>query len=406
MHVYEIREEAFPKLVEKFEKMVKRSRKNHLPAPSFEVIHEREEKKTKTIYDAFGDKEVVEYFVNYLYVTVAGERPVVQGWEFVATIDHAEEGNIIKTVPDTGQLPVAYRTAAPLCEHCNSRRRRSETFVVRKAGVWKQLGRNCLADFFPGASPDDLATTAGWWVEADELLASIRDEDGGHCYTAEDRIPIETLLAATEATIRTFGWVAKGRAKDTGERPTSQRVALLFANPVNLSALDKAEVKLIEENYRDEDAEVIEAALEWVRTFDPETAEDYRYNLYLICKGESVRQSNFGLACSLMPAYRRHLGITAEKVEAAKSEHVGEVKKRLVFEKTFLKSISEPYSSQWGVSYRFTFMNEANVLIWWTSSDEGWEAGQYYDIVATIKKHEEFRGHKQTVVTRVAKHKG
>lgn len=58
-------------------------------------------------------------------VTVQGTTPRINGWEFVATLDHAgEAGNILRTVPTfVGTIPTAYRTASPACDHCKTNRR-------------------------------------------------------------------------------------------------------------------------------------------------------------------------------------------------------------------------------------------------------------------------------------------
>lgn len=405
--VFEIREENFAELAEKFEKMVKRARKCNLPAPAFEVIWEADEQKFKSGVDGLGERIKIEYWVHYLYVVVAGERPTLAGWDFVATIEHAEEGNLIKSVPGAGEIPTTYRKSLPVCEHCNTARRRQETFVIRKAdgSETRQIGRNCLQDFFPGLSPSEVATQLEWWYEAGELLESCGDGDD---FMGGGRQPscfgIESLLQTTQACIDAFGWVSRTKAKDAwGPKATADFVILPYLPPSRLSTQDKEDLEKIQEHYdAEKNLPMIQAALEWVRAIDPETAADFLYNLNLVCKGETVRDNRLGLACSLLPAYRRFLEGEQEKKEAAAnpSEYVGEVGKRNLFAACHLTYMSEPYPTDFGTSTRLTFKQGSNVLIWWSSNPDGFEVGQIYDLVATPKAHEPYFNERKGITTK------
>jgi hypothetical protein len=420
--VFEIREEKFAELADRLDRMIRRARKNNLPAPSFEVIWEADEKRR--VPDGFDEgnfPKTREAWVRYLYVTVDGRKPTLQGWDFVATIDHTEQGadgvgNVIKAVPGVGDIPVSYRNALPVCEHCNAARRRNETFVVRRAddpAVTKQIGRNCLVDFFPGDDPAEVAQQLAWWVEARELLAEGEGGDeffGGR--RGEERYGLESVLGVAQACIEAFGWTSRTKARDTGEKATADYVTLPYAQESRLSTQDKQDLAKIREHYdAEKSAPMVAAALEWVRSIDPETAEDYLYNLHVVCRGESVRADRLGLACSLLPAHRRHLGLVEAKKAAESrepSEYVGTVGQRGLFRGCVLKYVSEPYASDWGTTTRLCFEQGPNVIVWWASNPEGFEQGATYDLVATPKKHDPYRNPrtgvetKQTVVSRVA----
>jgi hypothetical protein len=154
---------------------------------------------------------------------------------------------------------------------------------------------------------------------------------------------------------------------------------------------------------------MVAAALEWVRRINPEEAQDYLYNLHVVCKGECVREDRLGLACSLLPAYRRFIEGERERKEfeaRTPSEYVGVVGERDLFEGCLLKYISEPYASDFRTTTRLMFLQGANVIIWWASNPDGFELDGTYDLVATPKKHEEYTNRKgfttkQTTVNRV-----
>ena len=258
--VFEIREEKYDKLVEQFTKMVGRARKCKKPAPVFSVIHEADEKLVRSTgeTDSLGEWIMIEKWVRYLYVTVEGERPAVDGWNFIATIDHTEAsadeagnvtGNLIKSVPGAGEIPVSYRSARPICDHCKSARRRNETYVVRKGDVTQQIGKNCLADFLPGSSPADLAQQLAWWTEATEILSGGGDEESMGGGRREGRVGIESLLQATQATIEAFGWVSRTKARDSQDQATADRLGVLYMKESDMSRKDKEDAEKIREHY-------------------------------------------------------------------------------------------------------------------------------------------------------------
>lgn len=413
--VFEIREERFADLADRLDKMVRRARKCKLPAPAFEVIWEADEKKVRHDVNSRGERVAVEYWVRYLYVTVEGMKPTLAGWDFVATIDHTEELNVIKAVPGAGEIPVPYRTAKPVCEHCNRSRHRSETFVVRRQddpSVTKQIGRNCLADFFPGLDPAEVAQQLAWWTEAAELLGEGSGDEGCGGRRGGERYGLEGVLLTAQACIEAFGWTSRTKARESQDTATADYVILPYLPENRLSTQDKEAVAKIREHYDAEThAPTVAAALEWVRAFDPEAVEDYLYNLHVVCLGETVRGDRLGLLCSLLPAYRRFLDGERAKKEAAErepSEFVGTLSQRGLFQGCLLKYVSEPYASDWGTTTRLVFEQGPNVIIWWAGNPGDFEVGQTYDLVATPKKHEEYTNQrtqvvtKQTVVNRVA----
>jgi hypothetical protein len=417
--VFEIPERNFEKLCERFAKLIKRSRKNHLNPPQFTVIWEREEKKTKKRTNNCSDdsEESEGQYVLYYYVTVDGERPVLKDWEFVATIDHTPDGNLIKSVPGAGKIPTEFRGADPVCHHCNTARRRTETFVVRnlKDGSHKQVGRNCLQDFFDGDSPSDIAAMLQWWTEAVELASEFGDDEDSFGGSGKPRYGLEGVLTLTQAVIDCIGWLSRSKARDNPwlGTATADWVGSLLAPPRWWSTETKELSKKL--TSKDDYPQITADALEWIRELPLDVEEDYLYNLKVACGGESVRYDMLGLACSLIPAYRRHLNEEIRRAEWARkkpSEFVGTVGDRQVFEVT-VKYIGEAMSSYsgYGTTTRVTYEDqEGNTLIWWASGDPIGELGETLSIVATVKKHEVYESRNgpvnQTVINRVKKWDG
>src|ERR1700687_229679 len=95
------------------------------------------------------------------------ECPKIDGFEFAAVISPVTDedgkliGNILRMVPGfNGTLPEHFRQATNHCDHCNTDRKRLETFVIANADGYKQVGRNCLANYLGLTNPHMLAELA------------------------------------------------------------------------------------------------------------------------------------------------------------------------------------------------------------------------------------------------------
>jgi len=88
-----------------------------------------------------------------------------------------------------------------------------------------------------------------------------------------------------------------------------------------------------------------------------------------------------------------------ETKEPSLSEYVGEVGERLR-NLTVVFSSRRGFNGKFGWTNIFTFKCGDNVFTWFTSSEPEIEVGNTYDMTATVKKHEEFRSVKTTVVSR------
>lgn len=85
--------------------------------------------------------------------------------------------------------------------------------------------------------------------------------------------------------------------------------------------------------------------------------------------------------------------------EFSNSEYVGEEKQKIEVNVT-ISSIAG-YSNKFGDGHMYIFNSNGNKLVWFTSSNPDINVDEEYTITATVKKHEEYKGTKQTIVTRV-----
>ena len=151
-------------------------------------------------------------------VLLGGVAPKLNGWEFIAKIDHThgELGNILRSLPGK-TVPTKYRTTGCICEHCNVNRYRRDTFVLQNIETKevRQVGSTCLKDFLGHEHPEALAKRAELLSYLNTMalgFASLPGEGIGQWY-----LNLETYLTYVAASVRDRGYfVSKTTSNETG----------------------------------------------------------------------------------------------------------------------------------------------------------------------------------------------
>lgn len=327
---------------------------------------------------------------NTVYtVAVRGETPKLAGWTFAATLEHLGVGvNIVRTVPGVELDLTAYRTAPPVCEHCKTARRRTDTYLLaHEDGRIVQVGKTCIADFLGGMSPAHAIALADMLLSAGEACEGEGGFGGGGAFDAD----LGAYLAFVACSIRLDGWLSRTAARDTMRSSTAD-IALncgSFAPPTMLE-----ESKLHPEA---QDIELARAALEHARA-NLVGKSDYEHNLRVVIDQETIEGRHAGIAASVIPWYQRELGRAIERKKAAQSEYVGAVGKRSDFALTLAAVHS--FEGQFGVSHLHRFLDGSGNVVVWKTGTELLEIGEEYAVKGTVKAHEEYRGIRQTVLSR------
>ena len=355
----------------------------------------------------------IEHTATFKIVTVIGETPKLAGWKLVAAIEHQASGeNLISCVPGE-TVPVSYRTTGIQCDHCKTNRRRSEVFVMQHDdGHHVQIGRNCIADFLGGKSPEGILRWAEWALNIEQVMNKGEESEafGGGRY-GERTYNTDEYLKLTAVVIRRLGWVSRSTVEklgpESGLKATAEIVGWLMTP--SYSAGDRQEKKeFIEKNQlevREQDSKLVSDALAWGKAL-PTDVGDYVYNLGVACRLGFVQQKTAGLMASLISAYQRHLDREAElnmqRSEKKDRKHLGVVGERTGFAQVTLKTVLS-FEDNFGVKTLLRFEDaEGSILIWWKSGDTTMEEGNVYDITGTVKKHDDYKGTPQTVLQRVA----
>ncbi len=346
-----------------------------------------------------GNRKPELVWVEVVDVTLSLEVPKLAGWRFVCTIQHLPEGNILCKVPGNDAADLAeYRQGPARCSHCKLPRDRKDTYVVvNEVGALRQVGKSCLADFTgAGTTPEALAQTAEWLTTAAELFDTPdesnldADDDGGTC--GSSGISLDLFLGFVVAVSDKLGFVTR---KQADERLCQSTAA---------TALDCAEgpaagEEPIVREPSTQDIEFAKAARAFAAAIVP--ASDFDHNLRTVALSDGVLYRNLGIAAYIVQHYRKHLTVQAEaKAPAAPSEYFGQVGERLrKVSLTYLGCAS--FDSQYGTTFIHRFQSGANIAIWKTSNDGGFEVGETVTVDATVKEHTVWRDIRQTALTRV-----
>lgn len=403
LKTYKVPEQNLSKLQAQMAKLVHRCNRVKIAAPVLTVGAFEE------TADTFEGITTVTRVYN-VTLESAG-RPKIDGYEFAAVLSPATDedghflGNVLRRVPGfEGDIPAIYRDANNYCDHCKSIRRRLETFVIHSAAGFRQIGRNCLANYLGMTDPERYISMAELLIDADDLMAMAEDEGFGGGSGTDPRLLMSEVLELTASAIRLYGWLSNKSAREFEKTSTSSRVTNWIFGSARTR--EQFEHKLI---VSEEDKALAASTIEWLGTLSTSDPSDYVANLALLAKSVSIKSKNFGIACSAINAYskerefqiRRNARIEGD----SKSEFIGEVGERRKFEGATVV-YTNSFESEFGVSHLYKMKIGDNVVVYF-SSRELWNQGDVIpEFTATVKKHENRvdkyspDGVKQTVVTR------
>lgn len=400
---YWVVDRNMPSLLRELEKLNRRAERKGLSRFEFQVTDNRKRKEERSEISG----QVIKSY-DLVEVIVSGEAPKYAGWSLAAVLEHTPEGNIIRKVPDCKVDLMAYRSVKPLCQHCNTVRNRKDTYlVVHESGDIKQIGHDCIRDFLGHQDPHRLASLAEFWCSLGEMCGQGEDFDGFGGGGREDAIYARTLMAYAAMAIRRFGYVSRRYQEEHQDQhvSTTKDTVLnwMFPTREQLDAARRAgEVWPAPEP---SDFEFADKSREFaVEQLDnKEVLNEFESNILVAAKLEAVEGRTAGIACYVPEYYRRALAQEEErkaKQTMANNAHFGEVGKR--YRSITLKyGGCKSWESQFGLCFRHELYTEDGVkLTWKTSTGLDMVAGSKVLATFTVKAHGEWKGWKQTDISR------
>ena len=325
------------------EKLNKKSLKWKLPPLKLVILSEKNVPPKSGLY---GPEKVSPILVKEYSIKIEGDSPKVEGYEFIAKIEHTPEGNIINVAPGASvkNLPESFRNVNAICDVCKQNRERFNTFVLKmekddkqrfpdkKRGDLIMAGSACLKRFLPGISVQSLISYA-------EIIDDIRNikEDGddennsydnferGHPDRTKYHYDVSILMDyICRAYLVEGKYISKSKAFDNQTPTVEAALSSLF---------DKKEEYFVNveinknPNLKEKAKKLSEDVLNWAKTADfdamAQNSPDFReyyLNLKVVSRSSAISYKNTGYLGGALAAYLRAQGqLEKKKVLSSKN---------------------------------------------------------------------------------------
>lgn len=323
-------------------------------------------------------------------VTITGTPPAYQGWRFLAAVDNADGGAVVRYPPGRDTTVRNDDLVAGRCDHCLTTRTRRSTFLVRHddTGQLLQVGRSCLKDFLGHNTTPVLLTE-------DALRATLAVGRTGSDSAWDTR----QVIAYASAAVQAFGWTPSSAA---GRRPaTRDQVATLLAHGRGADDLLRAVAPHLPEAHK--------LAPTIIATLLTELTEPtgYEANLTAVLRGEAVGVRHLGLAVSAITAHQR-LGNRPDDTRSAAEAAVpvdwlGAVGERVTVTGSVRTALRVDGYTRSSPDPLLLILECPGAVIKMTTT-AGWADGVHrgdtLTLTGTVKAHTEWNGVRQTVMVR------
>jgi len=339
----------------------------------------------QTETNAFGFS-VTEIFYE---VDITGDAPKYNGWTLLAALDFdPDAGLIVRTAPGVNSVDRA--SCKPgYCAHCNVSRYRRKSYLVSDGVKTLQVGSTCLKDFLGWSGSVSFVSPA----DLSEDIDSIVGAGGWRTYS------VESVLAAAWVAIKARGFV---RTSDYYARPTRDVVSMILApgrgKEADIVARDY-------EPYLDDALPMAAKIRAFVLSDDFKGDSEYVRNLKALCTPDYVSAQYLGIMVSAPQAMAKAQTETLIKACEANeivNDFVGQPGDKLELNVKIIKV--NWIAGDYGTSTLYTLLDDSgHVFKWFTVRNVLGEepTTEFQPVRGTVKKHDEWQGHKSTVLTRV-----
>ena len=385
--MYKCLKNDFDKLEKKIRRIVKKLEKHNLKY-TFEIFGETVE--PVNVIDISIPSQPVVIDTLYLDVVLYNftmDEIKLGGYETIAIIKHNEiknsDENLIYPIDPKVTIDKKYRSIESKCDHCNINRKRNTTVLLRDLDISKeimQVGLTCLKEY-TGVSDIDVikSYTDLQDIFLDEVYIDHKSYDSYPRY-----VKTIAYLAYSIKMIETKGY----------QKEVTKEQAWWKAYEHETNTIDKKYIKKAED------------VLDFFA--NQEFQNDFLENIKALLSNEYSKMS--GLVAYAYLVYQKQLEYEInqrEQYEISKtSNYVGNVGERIDIEVYLVRRFA--FESYYGMQQLYIFKDEENNLYKWKTSKYIVDSkGQSIEmnenklfIKGTIKAHEEYKGAKQTELTR------
>ena len=356
---------------------------NHIP-----YVYEEGQSYEKEVEDKDNH---CKYSVSVFDLTV-DVKFVYNGWRSLGMISRKD--GILQYFVDDSSLIDLYSNPTFQCDHCHKKAHRNSVVILEnESGERKVVGTSCVKQFTRGLDGSIIALYHEYLLYLQDQDGLLKDPSDVWCHSfGSPSYSVEEVVSAASRCISENGFVPSGYNDST-------------CNLLHFYMKNEVEDEAIK-------------ALNWIRslTEDQAKATPYLFNLYQIVMKGFCTSRHFGFLASLIPAYKkeerrrieeeeREKEALTEQERKARSQYVGNVGDKTTFSLKFFKRVSFEYEVTYSrypeTSFIYLFSDESgNTYKWTTSKYHDWSEGDSITLKGTIKAHEEYKGEKQTVLTR------
>ena len=342
------------------------------------------QKKTNVKFEIFEDDCKVETFVDhstpehkkYRYLTIAIELEVnykVGDYEIVAELEHTGNGNIIRQINFEYEVPTLYRTTDCYCEHCQTKRKRNNTFLlVDKQHNFKQVGKTCLNDYtgIDTLSIVEKVSSISFLLQSEYLEL---DED------------FKEYLRSSAPSYEPLDYMA------------NLFYQIILNDGYSKNANDPFK-DLDSYKYRKDLEDKVSEILNVVNTDWYNDNSNYCYNVKVVVGLNYIEYKHWRLLISYINSAMTYLGNQFE----LNNNYLGNVGDKVEFEVRSVKLLYtkrvEIRFNQYATTGVYRIITTNNQIVIWNSSND--IPDNVKVIKGTIKSLNEYKGEKQTVITR------
>lgn len=332
-------------------------------------------------------KEEIFYSLFY-FVDVRGFVKF-KGWKLIGELIYTEKGNLINGIDYTEEVPEEFYTSPLRCDHCKTNRTRAKTYVIKnmKSGKFFEVGSSCVKEFTNGLSAEVIADVLSYFMTP-AAFTEIH-------VAPRFRVKRNDFLTITVQVINYWGF---HKVSTDGEESTASRAERIY-NVLYLGKKDqKTENEISGKKFDSEESRgVVQKALVWLSL--QEESSNYFHNLKTVCALDYVPLERLGILVSLISSFGNFVEGEKEKEAELKSEYQGEVGERINFKIDSLRVLSS-WETQYGLSFLYHFVDQQRNVYTWISSVVLNPEKEYSEVKGTIKAHQEYKGIKQTLLTR------
>lgn len=283
------------------------------------------------------------------------------------------------------------------CDHCETRRFRTVSYLVWDGVKVLQVGSTCMNEYV-GYDVSAVLRVFNQFTEVAQELSDPTKESAmldTVSATAAAWVDGSEVMGVAMDCMKRFGFVSRRMAETEYSTSTVESVKRVVMG-LNVSPFDTSPEEYVEFTRK---------VVQWMddeMTKDGEfTVNTYNASLTRVdgVPFYSATTLHFGVMAVLL--YVRAQEAKREQRDG-KNEHFGDVKER-VSARVTMASYRQT-AGYYGDTHVYNLRDEeGRAVVWFASSYQQWlnDAQSPVDVVGTVKQHKEYRGTKQTVLTRV-----